>query len=249
MAEAPAEERTLEPPTADLREPLLVYLAVIVFLGGLARLRFIPFIAENLGALAILPFVYLPAWILWKKRRDFKAYGISWDAFGRHLGTGLLLCVIVLPPFWLGYHLYGTLLCGHEFAFQLPEDFLERFVGNLLVIALPEEFLFRGYLQTHTDLRWPGGIRFLGARVGWSAVVVSALFALLHLATDLAPFKLGVFFPSLLFCWLKARTGSIVPGIVFHGLANVMMNTLEASYGVIGICAPVTRWWFDHLWF
>ena len=50
---------------------------------------------------------------------------------------------------------------------------------------------------------------------------------------------MGVFFPSLLFCWLRARTGSIVPGIVFHGLANVFMNTLEASYGVVGVCGPV----------
>jgi len=249
MAEQPTAERKLELPTPALREPLLVFLVVIVLLGVLARLRFVPFIAENLGALAILPFVYLPAWILWKKRRDFRAYGISWQDFWKHLGAGLLLCLVVLPAFWLGYHLYGTMLCGHDFTLALPEDFLERFVGNVLVIALPEEFLFRGYLQTHTDLRWTGGIKIFGARVGWSAVVVSALFALLHLATDLAPFKLGVFFPSLLFCWLKARTGSIVPGIVFHGLANVMMNTLEASYGIVGICAPVTRWWFETLWF
>lgn len=245
MSEPPAENRKLELPTAALREPLLVFLVVIVFLFALARLRFVPFIADNLGALAILPFVYLPAWILWKKHRDFKAYGISWEGVWRHLGSGLLLCLLVLLPFWLGYHLYATTLCGHELVLKLPEDFLERFVGNLLVIALPEEFLFRGYLQSHTDLRWSGGIKILGVRIGWSAVVVSLLFALLHLATDLAPFKLGVFFPSLLFCWLKARTGSIVPGIVFHGLANVLMNTLEASYGIIGICAPVTRWWFD----
>ena len=223
----------------ELKETFLAYLAVVGLLAVLARLTFIGFIKENLGGLAVIPFVYLPVVLIRRKGRDVSDYGLSSRGLLKNLALGLAACTVVFPPFWAGYHLYGVWLCKTSPTFQLPPDPGMRLIGNLLVVALPEEFFFRGFMQTHTDRAWPGGVRILGANLGRSALVISALFALLHLATDLRPFRLGVFFPSLLFCWLRARTGSIVPGIVLHGLSNVFMNTLEASYGIVGLCLPI----------
>ncbi len=94
------------------------------------------------------------------------------------------------------------------------------------MIALSEELFFRGFLQTELDARWTRRWRLLGADVGLAWPVTSLLFALGHLATTPHPARLLVFFPGLLMGWLRARTGSLVAPIVFHGLANVLMEVL-----------------------
>ena len=84
-------------------------------------------------------------------------------------------------------------------------------VGQLSLIALPEEVFYRGYLQTRLDDAWPLRVRLFGASVGPSVVVTSAIFALGHLLTIHDPGRLAVFFPSLVFGWLRARTGGSAP--------------------------------------
>jgi uncharacterized protein len=106
--------------------------------------------------------------------------------------------------------------------------------GQLLVIALPEEAFYRGYLQTALDDALPKRIRLLGAEVGPSLVLTSALFALGHLATEFSASRLGVFFPALLFGWLRARTGGIGAGVAFHALANLFTAFLAQSHGFSG---------------
>jgi membrane protease YdiL (CAAX protease family) len=44
------------------------------------------------------------------------------------------------------------------------------------------------------------------------------------------PQRLAVFFPALLFGWMRARTGSIAPGAVYHALCNVLADLLHTSY-------------------
>ena len=44
------------------------------------------------------------------------------------------------------------------------------------------------------------------------------------------PWRLGVFFPALIFGWLRERTGTIVPGTIFHALSNLTVLVLEASF-------------------
>jgi len=73
-------------------------------------------------------------------------------------------------------------------------------------------------------------VRFLGATVGPAIVVTAALFALGHFVVDFRPMRLGVFFPAILFGWIKERTGTISAPILFHALSNVFMATLEKSY-------------------
>ena len=44
------------------------------------------------------------------------------------------------------------------------------------------------------------------------------------------PQRLAVFFPALLFGWMRARTGSIAAGALYHALCNVLADTLHVSY-------------------
>lgn len=101
---------------------------------------------------------------------------------------------------------------------------------HLLLVAVPEEVFFRGYLQTRLDQLLAPRFRFLGAQVGPGIVVTSALFAVSHYIVELDPNRLVVFFPSLMFGWLRNLTGGVVAPVVVHGLSNVLLLLLSRGY-------------------
>jgi uncharacterized protein len=177
---------------------------------------------------------------------------LLWDG-GRALLWALGIGLIVLPPFWIGYLLWwkppGPFMPMPP---QLPVDdelarllvavfpkgtgaaiaaYMHHVLGQLLVIGLPEEAFYRGYLQTTFDDVWRPRWRVLGALIGPGLLLTSALFALGHVLTKVDPNRLAVFFPSLLFGWLRARTGGIGAPIAFHALCNLFASFLGRSYG------------------
>lgn len=101
---------------------------------------------------------------------------------------------------------------------------------QLGLVALPEEVLYRGYLQSRLNARWRPRWRVLGATIGPGLPVAAALFALGHLAVDPGPHRLAVFFPALLFGWLRERTGTVVAPIVVHCLSNVLIRIVASFY-------------------
>jgi membrane protease YdiL (CAAX protease family) len=106
-------------------------------------------------------------------------------------------------------------------------------LGQLLVIALPEEAFYRGYLQTSLERELNKSISILGARVGLGLVLTSAIFAVGHLLTELSPARLAVFFPSLVFGFLRARSGGIGASLLFHAMCNLFSAYLLRSYGLM----------------
>jgi len=105
-------------------------------------------------------------------------------------------------------------------------------VTQLLLVAIPEEFFYRAYLQGAFARAWPGARRrVLGVATNPAALVAtSALFALGHFAVGFDPQRLAVFFPSLLFGWMKDATGSIAAAAVFHALCNIVVDVLSKAY-------------------
>lgn len=146
------------------------------------------------------------------------------------LSFALLVGAIVFPIFWLGYVVWWS---PRQPFRPAPAGFLaEQAVQQLLVIALPEEAFFRGYLQTRLTEAWPKRT-LLGVPGGASIVVTSAIFALGHLATEPNPSRLAVFFPSLLFGWIRSRRDSAGTSALFHALCNVFASYLGRSYGLL----------------
>lgn len=148
---------------------------------------------------------------------------------GRALGTALLTCAVFFPPFWFGYVWWWSPHNG--FAATPGSGLLEETFGQLLVVALPEEMFYRGYLYSALERCWPAQRRIFGTPFGLSALVSSAIFALGHLATEPNPARLSVFFPALVFAWLRARTGGIGASVFFHALCNLFAAFLARSYG------------------
>lgn len=147
----------------------------------------------------------------------------------RALGWALLVSALVFPAFWFGYVQWWK--PTQPFTFTLGTGFGEEVLGQLLVIALPEEMFYRGYLQSALDRALPPKRTILGAPLGPSVLIGSAIFALGHLATEPQLGRLSVFFPSLLFAWLRARTGGIGASVFFHALCNLFAAMLARSYG------------------
>jgi len=160
---------------------------------------------------------------------------VAWSTILREgaksVAWALLFAAVIFGPFYFGWRWVWN--PKQAFAYHPSlSAFLEDASSQLAVIALPEEAFFRGYLQSKLDEVFPKKVRILGAEVGLSVVVTSVLFALGHVATIRAPARLAVFFPSLLFGWLRARTGGVGASIVFHASCNLFSEALGRGYGL-----------------
>ncbi|APR83242.1 CAAX amino terminal protease family protein [Minicystis rosea] len=143
----------------------------------------------------------------------------------------LLLVAIVFPPFWFGYRWWWH--TRHVFMMRWPPSLFDEIAGQLVVIALPEEAFFRGYLQTSLDRAWPPRWRILGADLGPGWLLAAAIFAVGHVLTIRHPARLAVFFPALIFGWMRSRTGGIGASVLFHASCNVFSATLGRGYGLM----------------
>lgn len=147
------------------------------------------------------------------------------------IGWALLFAAITFPPFFFGYRFWWH---PHApFALRMPPSIFDEIAGQMVVIALPEEAFFRGYLQTSLDRVWPPRWRVLGADLGPGLLVSAAIFAIGHVLTIRHPARLAVFFPALLFGWLRARTRGVGASMLYHASCNIFSATLGRGYGLL----------------
>jgi len=208
----------------------------------------------NLAGVAALLFVWLPERRLRARDEPWSDYGApflgpagrrDWAGAARGAGQGLLACLVVFPPFLAGFWLFAEALphLPHGLAavlapyvgaprpaFRLPEGLPLLAAVQLLVVALPEELFYRGWMQTSWARAAPGrGVTVLGARLGAGFLLTQLLFAAGHLTT-LQPWRLATFFPGLLFGWLRERTGGLAAPVAAHALSNLFIAVLERSF-------------------
>lgn len=213
-------------------------------------------LAANLAGVAAFLFIAVPDGRLRARGEGWEAYGLpwhgvgdprTWRAWGRGAAAAVAVAAVVFPVFAAGFAAYAALLpalpggLAHalapyagapRLAPRLPAGFAVLVPVQLLVVALPEELFYRGFVQTAWARAAPArGVQVLGARLGAGFLWTQVLFAAGHLVV-LQPWRLGTFFPGLLFGWLRERTGSVAAPIVLHALSNLFIATLEASlYG------------------
>jgi uncharacterized protein len=201
------------------------------------------FVATGVG------FVFLAAtwWLVWRRDDAFVsrcglAFGglvlhasIDWRAVAksalRASAWALAFGAVTFVPFYFGWrfwwHAQGIFALAPRAA-----DVANEVVGQVVIIALPEEAFYRGYLQSRLDDAWEPRWRIAGAQVGPGLVVASVIFALGHVATIHQPARLAVFFPALVFGWLRARTRGVGASIAYHALCNVFSEALGRGFGM-----------------
>lgn len=164
----------------------------------------------------------------------FEPVPLDWRRMARETATALLwaagVAAIVFPPFLIGFVAWWRPAGGFSPAPLRPV--LDEALGQILLVALPEEAFYRGYLQTSLDEHWKRRWRFWGGYLSPGIVVSSAIFALGHVLTEPHPNRLAVFFPSLLFGWLRTRTSGVGAGVLFHALCNLYSGYLGRSFGM-----------------
>jgi hypothetical protein len=206
---------------------------------GLAALtlvgRAVPAVHALVGAVAVAAFLYVPTRLLEARGEDVRDAGWRFDRLGADLRWSLGACAVVLPLFGGAFYVFTRLLPhlspelrdllapyggAPHFRLRVPAswEFAGQVAGNAAV-AFSEEFFYRGYMTLRFEERW-GPVK--------SALAAAALFAIGHLLTP-APWRLAVFFPALLFAFLRNRTRTIVGASLCHFLSNVWLLLLEHS--------------------
>jgi membrane protease YdiL (CAAX protease family) len=150
---------------------------------------------------------------------------------GRAAVWAAALAAVIAVPFYIGWRAWW----GPTLTFSLgtrPLDVADEALGQIFVIALPEEAFYRGYLQSRFDEVWSPRWSVGGAAVGPGLFAAAAIFALGHLATVQLPTRLAVFFPAILFGWLRAKTGGVGASILFHAFCNVYSQLLGRGFGL-----------------
>lgn len=112
--------------------------------------------------------------------------GIASTRLSLFIAATILMVLLVIPEFWG----FGIL--------------------TLLLVALPEEWFFRGFLQ-----------RSLGNGV-IAIVFVSCVFSITHGLTTSWTLAALVFIPSLVFGFVYWKSASLLLVILLHTLANLL---------------------------
>lgn len=232
---------------APLSRPLVAALVVTLVLGLTARLLPKSAVATAVG----LEFLFATWLLVWRGDDErVRASGLAFAgvllrepldlgrigrATGRALGFALALAALVFVPYFFGFRFWFHPKSAF-FVYVHVGDTANLVLGQLLLVALPEEAFYRGYLQTALDAAFAARgvrtLRVLGADVGPGLVASALIFALGHFLTIPSPARLAVFFPALLFGWLRARTGGVGAGVFFHAFCNIFSDVLGKGYAL-----------------
>jgi uncharacterized protein len=217
----------------------------------------LPWIGHLGSALVSVLFLYVPLYIATRRGEDLRDYGFLYEPVGRGLAMAGLAMAVIVPLFALGFWAFYEVACHHEPLSQLAPARMCGHYGGLaslhpprlalfegqppvpntisaewcvvqwLVVGLPEELFFRGFLLKKLEARFPPRRRLLGGGVGLALVLSALAFALVHLPKEGDPRALATFFPGLLFGWMRSATGSILASTIAHGGSNILARFLE----------------------
>lgn len=246
----------MDDPRRAARDALVAWAVVAVLVTGLVRIDItLPAIGHLGSALVAVLFLYAPVYFAWRRHEDLEDYGFHAAPVARGLLTAAAAMVVVFPIFVVGFIAFYEIACHSDVLAHLAphnlcssyhgldgihaphlewnplakNSFSEFCVVQWLVVALPEELFFRGFLLRLLEQRFPPKRRLLGGGVGLALVLSSLAFAIVHLPKDGDPRALAVFFPGLLFGWMRSATGSILAGAITHGASNILIKVLEVA--------------------
>ena len=238
------------------RDALIAWAIVAALVTVLVRINItLPAIGHLGSALVAVLFLYAPVYFAYRRKEELDDYGFHAAPVKRGLVTAGAAIAVIFPIFVMGYLAFYEVACHSSLlAHLVPRNLCNRYSGlggihapslvwapfakdsfsefcvvQLLVVALPEELFFRGFLLRLLEARFPPKRRILGGGVGWALVLSAAAFAIVHLPKEGDPRALAVFFPGLLFGWMRSATGSILAGTVTHGCSNILIRILELS--------------------
>jgi uncharacterized protein len=232
------------------RDALYTYAFVAIAVAALVRIDVtLPAVGHLGSALVSVLFLYVPMVVLARRKQDLYDYGLRAAPLARGLATAAVAMAIIFPVFAVGYFVFYEVACHEKLlAHLVPRGMCAQYGGlpalhvpaltwslvefclvQMLVVALPEELFFRGFLLGLLEKRFPPKRRLLGGGVGLALVLSSLAFAIIHIPKDGDPRVLATFFPGLLFGWMRSATGSILASTITHGASNILIRLLDLA--------------------
>ncbi|MBI4238694.1 MAG: CPBP family intramembrane metalloprotease [Deltaproteobacteria bacterium] len=217
----------------DERPQRIVWQALgvsLVFALLTRLLLLVPWLRDYRALLFTLLGVYLPLWLLQRSGRPVDFLESDGASLRRALTVFLIVAAIVFPLYLVAAHGWQTSVVGLQWRSFIAPSWTDV-VTQLVFVALPEEFFFRGYLQSTLDRVFRVPWRICGVRLGWAWILTAVIFAAAHSVVHLAWWHFAILFPGLLFGYLRARTGGLVAPILFHAACNIVAQVVGMSYG------------------
>jgi hypothetical protein len=244
-----------------LAEVVGVFLATLLLIRGLVSLLSGVLWDLPLALVPVL-FMWVPVWVMRWRGEDPDRFplaipdprddGALWRAALWDAGK---VIVVITVPFVASYHVWQTgifpevlsMLCdaripgtcaearraaGFAPALRLPPEALKLVFYHLFFVAIPEELFYRGWMQSRLDEVWAPRWNVFGAQLGPGWLLTCLIFAFGHSIVVFQWWLFAIFFPSLIFGWLRARTGHVLAGAFFHAWCNVLVAFLDAAWGV-----------------
>lgn len=183
-------------------------------------------------SIALAIWIYIPTIVILIHGRKFEEYGITLKGWKNSLLLTSITLLIVYPPYFIVFYLFEIFSKSATFQLTLSQSFLTRFVFLTLFISLPEEYFFRGYLQTELNRLLGKKYRLFGVNFGFGLILSAILFGFVHYLFGAGWSGLLTMFAALLFGWLREQTGGILAPTLFHGFGNIIYVTLVESFQV-----------------
>lgn len=211
---------------------LLAVTGAVIGIGSLLYgLRGMAWIGSSMSIVVALLLLYAPVIALWRMGRPIDFVDRSWRAYLRSAVVAIVASAIIFPLFFVAAHLWQTHIWGAgPFHFRGFPGIASAFFAQAIVIALPEEFFFRGYFQSTINRVFPTRWSILGVKLGWGWIITAFVFAFAHSAITFRWWHFSIFFPALLFGYLRERTGTITAPILLHAASNIFMQWFTKCY-------------------
>ena len=205
-------------------QPKLLFFAALVFLSFGFKLHLFPgfnpmkitprfYLGYMAPVIGLFPLALLVP--LASAKRDWKAVftkGLGYSLAG--IGCLALLALITGSTQWI---------------FKWPSHPGVRILSNLVLVAIPEEAFFRGFIQRELCSFLPGTKQ--GKVI--ALVITSLLFSLAHIYWSPSLAILGfVFMASMLYGWVYLATGKIESAILCHFLLNFIHMTFFSYHAM-----------------
>jgi len=186
--------------------------------------------------------IYLPLWVIKKEGTPSFHPNLKTSPPSPHniisknelffLAKLYLSTFILYGASFAGWQFLKASLNAHAFyfSFSLPPQLVLLMFSNLFLVAFPEEFFYRGFMQTRLLKLFPNRTSLLGWPIGWAIMLVNLFFALGHLVGETNPWRLATFFPGIIFSGLVFRYKSILSAIIYHTFCNVYSEILAHSF-------------------
>lgn len=210
-------------------------ISVTAILIVLARLLYgakgIPVISDYYATIFAIIFIYVPVMMLWLRKEQITFLDHSIKGYAKSTGYFAVSSLVIFPPFLICAHFWMLwVFKRHGFAFAGFPDLLKVTLFQILLVALPEEFFFRGYMQTTFDQLFRKRWNIFGASLGWAWPLTAIIFAFCHSFVRFQWWHFSIFFPALVFGWLREKTGTITAPILFHALSNIASDWIARCY-------------------